>query len=205
MLVMSNVRPIVYSFRRLIDFSRLRALSRQDIIKGWSGEPLVRPFSFVVAVDPDRLYFLCEMPGEVLGARRHAHLEFVEGLVSHDVAELYVMGTRGEYQEFHLSRDGAWWSMCFDSCRVRKQSSHRPSGVEIEVCQRDGFWEGVMSVPRAEISVELDEVAKFNIAGYLYNQGNLIFLSSIGQPDYAPDFHTAASFQSAEWVHCSVG
>jgi hypothetical protein len=125
---------------------------------------------------------------------------FVEGLHSGDVGELFVMSSSGDYFEFNLSPEGAWWYMSFDGYRSRRQGTERPRVSLVSEDLESGGWRVSLSVARSELAFPIDRSSLFEVAGYYYKKdGEAIYLSTVGSPDYKPDFHASASFQLAEW------
>jgi hypothetical protein len=173
----------------------VHALPRQEVTRGWKGEALPASLRWVVALDPERLWFLGEFPVQK-APPKHRPGEFVEWLAeADDVLELYVRRADGCYQEWHISPDGAWWSMLFVDYRKRVAQPRMPEGVRVDVTAGEHSWVGVLSAPRSGLEVALDAAVHIQVSACIFSQGPGCFITSAGQPSYDPDFHDARSFR----------
>lgn len=185
----------VFESSSQLDRERVRALPRQGIACGWNGEVLPASLRWAVALDPERLWFLAELPAP-RPAAKHSCGDFVEWLAeADDVVELFVRRADGYYQEWHISPDGAWWSMLFVDYRRRVAHPQVPDGVRVEVAPGAGSWLGILSAPRSSLQVALDPASHIQVSGCIFSQGPACFITTAGQPSYAPDFHDARSFR----------
>jgi hypothetical protein len=179
---------------------RVLALPFHEMEEMWQGEPLPRPYRWIVAVDDSRLWFAAEMPVKA-PPPKHARGEFVEWLAeADDVVELFLMANDTTYQEWHISPDGAWWSMGFVGYRTREPSPVIPAGIEVKVYQKPSSWLGILSIPHAALrgSVEqgsLAQIARMQVTGCVCSRGAVEYISSAGRPAYNPDFHDPRSFR----------
>jgi hypothetical protein len=146
------------------------------------------------------LWFAASVPAPASVQGHHTCGDFIEGLWERDVAEFFLINARGEYQEFNLSPDGAWWSMLFTSYRERSARVLKPTGVVVSVEREPQSWRGTIGVPRAELQVAPDEIVGIHVSGILYGGSEVRYLSSAGQPSFDPDFHDRRCFGSVRWV-----
>lgn len=193
-MVEEQLLPVLES-RSQLALADVLELPRQEIAKGWNGETLPARARWVVALDPARLWFLGEFP-VAPPPPKHAQGQFVEWLAeADDVVELFIKGGDGCYQEWHISPDGAWWSMLFTGYRTRCMEPKIPEGVEIDVTRSAAQWVGVLSAPRSNLEVALDDRAMIQVSGCIFSRGAVSYFTTAGQPTYEPDFHEPASFR----------
>lgn len=102
-------------------------------------------WSFTVQDGRLEFAFECGCPAacdEVVG--------FVEGLWQRDVAEFFLIGADGAYQEFNLSPTGAWWSARFRGYRDQECECRCDSVVTTAARSRSG-WKASLAVDVAEV------------------------------------------------------
>lgn len=188
------VSIVVYTSRAALSLSRARALPRSSRGLCWNSSQLPYPLSWSIAVDPESLWFVCSLPGGRVLASPAGCRAFVEGLWNGDVAELFIKGTDGRYQEFNLAPSGSWWSMTLSDYRKRETSPLRPelSGVELRV--EEGQWEVVSSFKRRTLDVDLLPGCRVHVAGMWYRP-EPIFLSSHPPSGVKPDYHLHECFE----------
>lgn len=169
----------------------------QEALATWEGERLTRPYRWTLVLDPNTLWFGVDFPKEKAPSAQFAHGEFVEWLAQQgDVAELFLMNQAGQYQEFHLTGDGAWWAMTFSGYRERSTRSSKPNKVTCFVDTAESSWRGVLGIERPDITVSLDEMALAQVSACMHQDGRVRYVTSAGRPAYDPDFHDKRSFQS---------
>lgn len=168
----------------------------QEVAAGWSGVPLARPYRWTLVLDSQTLWFGVEFPKSRPEPARFELGSFVEWLAQQgDVAELFLMSQSGQYQEFHLTGEGAWWGMTFSGYRQRSVPAARPEGVVSFVDgTRDG-WRGVLGIPRSEVVIPLDAGSLAQVSACLHVCDQVSYVSSAGSPSYEADFHDRRSFQ----------
>jgi hypothetical protein len=77
--------------------------------------------------------------------------DFFEGLWKFDCGELWLYSAEtGRYLEFNLAPNGAWWSMVFESPRVRAKGCGSPKCITSGTIQ-EGFWQATLFVSFEEI------------------------------------------------------
>lgn len=121
--------------------------------------------------------------------------DFGEGLWEQDVAELFVMGPDGHYQEFNLSPTGAWWSATFSSYREGCLPAKLPS-VHTEARREEGRWNARLSLALSDLKVlsGLDiKAARLNVTSIL-SPRDPSYLCWGWQKGNQPDFHRADNF-----------
>ncbi len=174
---------------------------RQAALCTWSGSTLVRPYRWTVVLDPETLWFGVEFPKAKPTPPRYKHGEFVEWLAQQgDVAELFLMDAAGQYQEFHITGDGAWWAMTFSGYRTRAFEPVTPQVVIWCADGEGGEWRGVLGVSRAQVAVSLVGGSLGQVSACLHEAGEVSYVSSAGAPNYEPDFHDRRSFQLIEFA-----
>ena len=123
--------------------------------------------------------------------------DFVEGLWESDVAELFLMGPSGRYQELNLSPSGAWWCATFSGYRQRDSVLRCPS-VKTSAQWDSGSWEAELSLDLADLPVLADSDlsrARLHVASILDpERPEYLCLGHVGGGQ--PDFHRAENFLS---------
>lgn len=160
----------------------------------WFGLPVRYRAHFRFALYKERLTFCFE-------ANKEPECEdlpsgtFRAGLWERDVAEFFLMGPNGDYQEFNLSPSGAWWSASFTGHRQQSEELPCPS-VVVAACSGGGRW-------TAQLSVALVDIKP--LQGFCLSQCRLnpTAILAPGQPEYLcyghssggqPDFHREDNF-----------
>ena len=192
----------VYTFGREISIETARALPRGSRGSCWNGSTLSVPLSWSVAIDPQALWFVCSLPGGRVCTRPGTHGEFVEGLWEEDVAELFIKGADGRYQEFNVGPSGAWWSVTFSTYRTRSASSLRPHLLSVTTDMRTDRWEVVAAFARSALDVELASTSSLHVSGMWYRP-DPCFLSSSPASGVAPDYHHEACFEPVSFLEFS--
>jgi hypothetical protein len=190
---------VVYKTEQRLDVQQVRSVPTQAIESDWGGTGLTQGYCWSFVVDAESLWFTAAVPASPPADRVHSCGDFVEGLWEADVAEFFLMNARGEYQEFNLSPDGAWWSMLFASYRERSPRPRTPEGIVVSVDRSAQSWRVAFGVQRTQLQIAPDEVTAIHVSGILYGGGEGRYLSSAGQPSFAPDFHDRRCFGSVRW------
>lgn len=188
----------IYRSARALTSQEVKRLPRQSIARAWSSAQLSRPFSWTFAIDPENLWFLCDLEGGQMWSRDRSKGEFVEGLWEADVGEFFLKDSNGRYQEFNLAPSGAWWSVVLESYRSRASDYAVPQVTHIHTEVREGEWSGVIAVRRESLAVALSSESSMHVSGVRYHPSVEYFSS---HPDRAvePDFHRASCFQPIEF------
>lgn len=193
---------VVYSSSRVLSADDARGLPRSSKNRCWNGAVLPHPLSWSVAVDPQSLWFVCELPGGRVCTTQRSHGEFIEGLWNEDVAELFIKGEDGAYQELNLAPSGAWWSMTLSEYRERRAEPKRPSPLHISTTVRDDRWEVVAAFSRETLEVPLLPSSRVHVSGMWYRP-DPCYLSSNPPAGLEPDYHHQDCFQSFSFVSCA--
>jgi hypothetical protein len=196
---MQGTQPVVFFSPRSISAGQVELLPRQLMTHGWFGEPLECPARYCIALDPASLWFLFQHPHPLPKTRLYRQGQFVEGLHAYDVGELFLMDQRGDYVEFNVSGDGAWWHMSFDGYRSRRKTVRCQSFLELSVKDDSAGWMACLAFDRRELDITIDRATRFQVAGYIYQDEQPTYLTTANSPDYEPDFHSERSFQLGEW------
>jgi hypothetical protein len=168
----------------------------QEALETWEGERLTHPYRWTLVLDSETLWFGVDFPKAKGSATQFSHGEFVEWLAQQvDVAELFLMSRSGQYQEFHLTGEGAWWAMTFSGYRERAPQPPRPTKVACVVETTGSSWRGALGIERADITVPLDETSLAQVSACLHEGETVRYVTSAGRPTYDPDFHDKRSFR----------
>jgi hypothetical protein len=186
---------VLFRSSRSLSTERVLSLPFHELLRTWSGHTLPGPYRWIVAADRERLWFAAELPLPP-PVPKHSRGDFVEWLAeADDVVELFVMARDNRYEEWHISPDGAWWSMEFVGYRTRTSTPHIPQGVEVDVSRKSTGWLGVLSVPLSSLRVGVDEIVAMEVSSCIFSRGAPEYVSSAGQPPYVADFHDPRSFR----------
>jgi hypothetical protein len=193
---MSTDSIIVHQTGTVVTPEQVLSAPMQQVAATWSGAPLIRPYRWTLVLDPNSLWFGVEFPKPKGAATRFAQGEFVEWLAQQvDVAELFLMGRSGQYQEFHLTGEGAWWAMTFSGYRERAVQSVKPEGVMCFIETSEDAWRGALGIPRSGILIPLNQEVSAQVSACIHDDGAVSYVSSAGCPEYEPDFHDRRSFR----------
>jgi hypothetical protein len=161
----------------------------------WFGQAARYPASFRLSLQDGLLTYSFSALKTPECEITHQAGDFVEGLWERDVAELFVMGPLGEYQEFNLSPRGAWWCAVFSGYRQRAAVLPCPS-AQVWAEWGDGFWS-------ARLSVDINDLPVLQGQGLQEARLNVTAILNPDQPEYLcfghqgggdPDFHRAENF-----------
>jgi hypothetical protein len=186
--------------RKHLSRDRISTLEPSLVRQCWNGEPLEPPFEWVLACDPERLWFWGRISGAASFDQSNSRGSFVEGLWERDVAEFFMMDAGGRYQEFNVSPSGAWWSCGFSAYRERMTESPVPSDVFADAVVRPACWEVVFSVPVRELLIPLDAVAGVHVSS-IVRCPTTKYLSSRPIVGATPDFHDWRCFAPVERIN----
>jgi len=188
--------------RRRLDLKEALALERNTFSRDWFGAPVLAAASFVIVVDPERLYYVAECPQTPDHDASLLPGAFASGLWRRDVAELFI-GAAGSpaYLELNLSPGGAWWSCAFSSYRQPDPSAMiPPAGVETFAQVGPEGWTAGLAVPRAALGPagRFGREARVNVCMIIggARRQHLCWRPTAGEPD----FHGEPSFVELEPV-----
>ncbi len=171
-----------------LSFAVLFELPFYTFTSTWSGETPQRHAKLFLAADRSQLFYGAEVSGYPTELRRaRTKGEYVEGLWSADVIELFIFRDQDErYLELNLSPSGAWWAMGFREYRVRDEAFSPPSGTAQFFSRTNEHWRAALSIPIREIP-NLSASPRFsgNICAVLKGE----FFSLAEHASGPPDFH----------------
>lgn len=168
------------------------------ITKDWYGKPLEKPAAFGLAVDPDYLWFVAahQRPATIHPDARPG--EFQLGLFDYDVAEFFLADPEsGNYFEFNLAPNGAWWSCEFAGVRERVVYEGMPvEGVATYAdLSPDGSWLAAAAVPLHYLKSKFNfgDASKMNVC-FILESPKAKFLSAASIDCEEPNYHVPESF-----------
>ena len=187
-------RMIVHESGRVLSSSEVSLLPQASQGTCWNGSALPVPLSWSIVVDPQTLWFTCSLPGGKVCASIGSQGQFIEGLWEADVAELFIKGEDGVYQELNLSPSGAWWSMTLSEYRVRREQPKRPVLREIFSSVENDRWRVVAGFEKGSLEVPILSTSRIHVSGMWYRP-EPSYLSSYPAQGVAPDYHLEQCFQ----------
>ncbi|YCM43720.1 hypothetical protein V2O64_20655 [Verrucomicrobiaceae bacterium 227] len=198
---MNSIRIITAP--RAPHFEDLQTLG-QSIPSDWFGQSLTIPTRVLFWIADERLHFLAHAsqgPGQHHPDSRPS--QYHAELWKYDVAEFFLLDPRtGQYLEFNLAPNGAWWSCGFSSPRT--PSPGEPTAIpdlETHTRQEDRSWSAHASLPLAWLRehYHFGEPSKIN-ATLILRSPDQIFLTAAAPPGGAPDFHRPDQFLKVEFT-----
>lgn len=164
----------------------------------WHGRALDPPLGFVVAADPESLWFLATRQAPAFCRPGVEPGSFAEGLWEWDVAELFLADPEsGAYLEFNLTPNGAWWAAKFTAPRVRAETQPDfPACVTShwQEISEDG-WCAAVRVPLDFLKKEIGYGPRTTAnTTAILNSPRQTFHSAHRLPGAEPDFHQPAAF-----------
>jgi hypothetical protein len=161
--------------------------------RDWFGSPIHEPCTFSIVLDPASLCFIGIFPSII-----HIHPDSLPGqftpeLWKYDVSELFLANPRtGQYLEFNLTANGAWWAAKFDSPRIL--SIPQPDFTACMVFPwnnaKDNSSSVILKIPldllENEIDFGLDSAMNF---AFIRDTPSQRYLSAAALPGSEPDFH----------------
>ncbi len=168
------------------------------LTEDWFGTHLTSPSVFTLAKDDKSLCFIAVFP-------QHSNIhpaanpgQFTAELWKYDVAELFLANpATGEYLEFNLTSNGAWWASKFSS--VREPAGTQPFFTE-HIQSHHESSELDQRVVGLEISLDF---LKREIDFSVKTSANTTFIRESPSPRYLsasklsgdkPDFHQPSCF-----------
>ena len=187
----------VYESLTELGVADVKRLPKEQVISCWRGDPLPRNFSWCVALDPTNLWFYGSLPGGEVTLTGSSHGSVVEGLWEADVLELFIKDPSGEYFEFNVSPQGAWWATRLSSYRIRAKDFVLPRVLSVETTKGDGEWSSVVSIDRSSLPWDVGNEASMHVSG-ISHRGGARYLSSNRVIGVEPDFHHRDAFRPVE-------
>lgn len=169
-----------------------------------SGQALLHPLMFSLAVDPQRLWFIAagKTPAQLHPRARPA--QFLAELWKYDCAELFLADPRsGRYLEFNLAANGAWWSAEFIAPRQRADQHDQafPEVATFAELSAEGGWLSALSIPLDLLAARIDwsAASRLNVT-FITRSPAQQFVSVNPLPGETPDFHQPKHFSPVEWI-----
>jgi hypothetical protein len=185
---------VVFESAQRITPATVRGLAHSCVRERWNGTLLPSPLWWVMAVDPQFLWFGGSLPG---GGSRVSHAragEYCEGLWEGDVFELFLKEPGGRYLELNISPEGAWWAMEHTSYRTRVPYLRPPKVVHLDTEVLEGRWSALIGLERDSLPFPVTPSMKVHVSGIVYG-GETVYISSHSVPTEEPDFHREEVFQ----------
>ncbi|MBC7980654.1 MAG: hypothetical protein H7Y36_08850 [Armatimonadetes bacterium] len=167
------------------------------ISSDWFGNKISPPVGFSLAADPVNLWF-------VTTRQSHASLhpdsisgEFRERLWDYDVAELFIADPQtGEYIEFNLAANVAWWAAKFSSPRMASvQQPHFEKAIESFHDSDPESWLAAICVPLDFLvrHISFGHQSTANVT-FILHSPRQTFQSAHKLSPPTPDFHLPNEF-----------
>jgi hypothetical protein len=168
------------------------------ITSDWSGTSLAPPLGFSLATDPSHLWFVATRQAPATPLPGSSSGIFTPGLWEYDVAELFIAdGNSGQYLEFNIAPNGAWWAAKFSSTRI--QSEEQPAFSEYIQAYHDDpdpdSWLVALSIPLAFLKEQIGfGSGSSGNPAFIMNSPEQTFHSAARLPGTEPDFHQPERF-----------
>lgn len=169
------------------------------ISSDWFGAKLNPPIGFSLVADPNYLWFVAMREASIY-THPHAHeWKFFPELWKYDVSEIFLCNPEtGEYLEFNLAANGAWWAAKFDAPRVA--SPIQPNfeiGIESFFDDSDDnlSWTCALRIPLVFLKEQIDfGLGTTGNASFIMNTPEQTFHTATKFPEIEPDFHLPSRF-----------
>lgn len=178
------------------------------IDRDWGGNPVEPALAWSLAEDGERLWFVASHGAP---ARLHPQARpgrFLPGLWEHDVAELFLAHPpSGNYFEFNLAPNGAWWSCQFTAPRQRREEAEiaMPEVATFAELSAGGGWLAAMAIPLDLLRARLDFGAGTTAnASFILGSPGQRFLTASPLGEGEPDFHRPAQFPVLRFVEARL-
>lgn len=124
------------------------------------------------------------------GSQQSRQGRFIENLWRDDVAELFILGYSGQYQEFNFSFDGAWWSAGFSGYRTIDAGFTPPSNLRIETIQTTNMRRIKVYIPLSKLWFSITSISDLhaNVCAII-GQKPRHYFSVAELESEKPDFH----------------
>ncbi len=163
----------------------------------WFGKS-ISPHMFTLAKDSESVWFISIFPNSAMIHPAAAPGHFTPELWKYDVAELFLANpTTGEYLEFNLTSNGAWWASKFSSVRVPSVlqpefTAHIQTHRDLTDAQHSVVG---LQIPVDFLKKEIDfgSITAANIT-IICDSPSQHYLSASKLPGAEPDFHQPIHF-----------
>lgn len=170
----------------------------------WSGNPLTAPVRFLFRMTKDHFYFLASSELGVGTSTPGSEGGIYEAeLWKHDVAEFFLGDpATGNYLEFNLAPNGAWWSCGFSGVRLAARGQPvEILDVETRSERGENSWRAMarLPLPLLRERYRFGSGSTLN-ATFILKSPDQIFLTAGAASDGPPDFHRPQDFPPVEFI-----
>ena len=163
----------------------------------WFGKPLQPPLAYSLAMDSENLWFIATRQAEAIVHPDSSPDSFTAELWKYDTAELFIADpASGNYLEFNLAPNGAWWAASFSSPRVPlADQPDFQSYITAHSDSEQGQWLAALTIPLHYLqrTIDFGIETKAN-ATFILNTPAQTFHSVAKLPGLEPDFHQPSDF-----------
>lgn len=170
----------------------------------WFGNILDEATTFSLAKDSESLWFIGIFTSTANIHPSASSGEFTPELWKYDVAELFLANpATGEYLEFNLTSNGAWWASKFSS--VRKPSAQQPD-FTAHIHSHHDLSSAKLAVVGLQIplnflkkEIDFGVTTAANIT-IIRDSPSQRYLSASKLPGAQPDFHQPTNFPTVSFT-----
>lgn len=192
----------IHSLCEEADFDHILALPRQILNHDWYGRPVDPRMEFCFGIDEESLWFLAAREKKAITHPEAKPGKFQSELWKYDVAEWFLHNpATGQYWEFNLSPDGAWWSCGFSSPRVQDETMDTPGGIITKAFSGPASWIAMARIPLDSLipvvggQPGIKSLQKLTLAAtFILDTPEQIFLTTAEPKNGEPDFHQPHCF-----------
>lgn len=166
--------------------------------KEWTGSLVSPPAMFSLACDREYLWFIAmrEEPAEIHPSALPGN--FTTELWKYDCAELFISNpANGEYIEFNLAPNSAWWACKFASRRTAcSDQPNFTNNITTWHDYHDSPWLAAMAVRLDFLQnvIAFGTDSEANVT-FILGGSEQIFVSAAKLPGDSPDFHQPIHFE----------
>lgn len=169
----------------------------QQLTHDWYGTAAAVPVEFSFTTDGRALTFRAKQAAAVSLPPYAEPGKFTPELWKYDVAEFFIAAPGGQYMEFNLCPNGAWWACVFSAPRVAA-AAEVPQGVQTQGRVTAKGWEAEAAIPLAELAKLGITPANCRLAATaILNSPNYLFLTTGEDVSGEPDFHRPHAWPAA--------
>lgn len=189
----------VFTNPNLLSLEDVQAFPRQSLPLDWFGTILQAPPFFILARDPQTLWFIAGAASIPQYNRLLPCGTFEKDLWKLDVAELFLsLDDKGHYQEFNLSPGGAWWSASFERPREPEAKQTRPE-VSCYCSFTERSWTAALRINLSSLPKDLAH-CRANVC-FILESPQQRFVSFCKIDSAKPDFHRPDCFEEMNFIN----
>ena len=173
----------------------------------WFGDKVEPPSIFTLAKDPGFLWFIGIFSKSACIHPMASPGQFTPELWKYDVAEMFLANPeKGEYLEFNLTSNGAWWASKFAS--IRLHSGKQPDFLNnIRAYQDKGqadYDVSGLQIPIVFLQKEINFgfITRGNVT-FISHSPKQRFLSASKLSGLQPDFYQPDNFTNLSFIRTS--